>query len=245
MKTFTTLLTFCLFFSVLAYSQTVKINEFMASNGETITDLYGDYEDWIELYNYGSDTVDVGGLYITDILDMPMRHRIPAGYEETKIPPGGFLLLWASNDTLKNGVLDLDFRLSKSGEAVGLFALDGITPIDTIVFGQQIRDVSYGRYPDGADYWVFFNYPTPGSSNSLVNIDKVTPLENNITVFPNPVTHNYVFLSEYTDFEVYDSQGRLVGTYKNTKKLNTVHMSNGHYFIKTFDKKFLRFLINR
>ena len=42
----------------------VVINEYSASNLERYTDNYGEYEDWIELYNTGGSSVDLGGYYI-------------------------------------------------------------------------------------------------------------------------------------------------------------------------------------
>ena len=36
----------------------VVINEVMSENETTLTDEDGDYSDWIELYNTGSDTVN-------------------------------------------------------------------------------------------------------------------------------------------------------------------------------------------
>ncbi len=236
------ILTVAAFSTKSIFAQTVKINEFMASNSTTIADPYGDYEDWIELYNYGTDTVDVGGLFITDKLDQPMRHRIPAGYEETKIPPQGFLLLWASNDTLKNGLFDLDFRLSMSGEAVGLFALDGATPIDTIVFGQQVTDISYGRYPDGSDNWVFFNFPTPGTSNSILNVENLNGFNEPVVAYPNPVTDGSISFSEKISFNMYDAQGKFMGTYTDILKLNTKGLRNGYYFIKTYCGQNIKFM---
>ncbi|MDN5354963.1 MAG: hypothetical protein PWQ09_1719, partial [Candidatus Cloacimonadota bacterium] len=43
--------------------------------------------------------------------------------------------------------------------------VDGTTIIDSLTFGEQTSDVSYGRLPDGSDTWQFFDVPTPGESN--------------------------------------------------------------------------------
>ena len=43
----------------VSYSQQIAINEVMASNDTSITDEDGSYEDWIELYNYGTDPVNL------------------------------------------------------------------------------------------------------------------------------------------------------------------------------------------
>jgi len=37
--------------------------------------------------------------------------------------------------------------------------------IDSVVFGEQTGDISYGRYPDGTDNWRFFGSPSPAAEN--------------------------------------------------------------------------------
>jgi spore coat protein CotH len=138
------------------------INEFMANNDNAVADPYDDYPDWIELYNGGSTAIDLGGMYMTSDLDDPMDWQFPAN---TVIPAGGFLVIWADN-LPDRGSLHAGFRLNASGEAIGLFAADGETVIDSVIFGQQFSDISYGRLPDGSSNWEYLT-PTSGSSNSL------------------------------------------------------------------------------
>ena len=55
---------------------------------------------------------------------------------------------------------------SPCGEDIGLFDTDGSALIDSISdFPAQSADTSYGRDPDGANNWDFFESPTPGNSN--------------------------------------------------------------------------------
>jgi len=56
---------------------TLMINELMASNGGSVRDPSGDSDDWIEIYNYGSDAVDIGGMCLTDDLGRPPRGAWP------------------------------------------------------------------------------------------------------------------------------------------------------------------------
>jgi len=42
------------------------INEFMASNSSTVADPQGKYEDWIEIYNKGDQSVSLMGMYPCD-----------------------------------------------------------------------------------------------------------------------------------------------------------------------------------
>ncbi len=147
----------------------VAINEFLASNTATLADpADGRFDDWIELYNAGDELVDLSGYHLTDDLADPTRYRIPAGYS---IPPGGFLLVWADDETAQNGPgvagLHVNFRLSADGEDIGLFDPNGVL-VDGFTFGPQTADVSVGRFPDGADAGLVpFDRPTPGEPNFL------------------------------------------------------------------------------
>lgn len=146
----------------------VVINEFMADNYATIEDPdeAGEFPDWIELYNKGSATVDLGGKFLTDDLDDPNKYEIPAGIT---IDPGEHLIFWADEDGLQ-GPTHINFKLSKTGEDIGLFDTyaNGNRPLSTITFGAQTTDVSYGRYPDGSSTWGFMLTPTPWNTNSTL-----------------------------------------------------------------------------
>jgi hypothetical protein len=143
------------------------INELMASNSSDggFADPQGDYDDWIEIYNFGSAAIDMGGMYLTDDLSEPTIWRIPNNLPtETTIPAHGYLIIWADDDT-GVGPLHAGFSLSKDGEQIGLFASDGSTIIDTIEFGEQFTNTSYGRYPDAGDELLFFTRSTPAAEN--------------------------------------------------------------------------------
>jgi len=231
MKKFLLSFIITLAFTSLLFSQTIKINEFMASNSITIADEYGEYNDWIELYNYGTDTVNIAGYYITDTVGNNTKHQIPAGYALTKIPPGGFLVLWADNDTLQDGANHLSFKLGAGGEQIGLFAPDGATVIDTITFGQQVTDISYGRYPNGANTWLYFNFPTPGASNSLVNIEEQNYNEDMLIFYPNPPTQNIIYFNNTISFSLFDINQNLIKQYKNVSNITTENLPAGIYIM--------------
>jgi len=141
------------------------INEIMAQNDSTIadTDGNGGYADWIEIYNAGKSSVDLGGMYLTDNLKQPTKWRIPDG---VAIDTGRYLLFWADDD-VQQGNTHTNFKLDTAGEDVGLFdtAKNGNAAIDAVTFGQQVADVSYGRSPDGSDNWQTLSVPTPGDPN--------------------------------------------------------------------------------
>ncbi len=149
---------------------TVFINEWMADNTMTLADpADGQFEDWFEIHNPGDQTVDLGGYYLTDNLNNRFQYRVPANGHYT-IPPRGFLLVWADEETGQNNTsrpdLHVNFKLSKGGEAIGIFAEDG-TPVDYVTFGPQETDVSEGVYPDGGTLRLFMAQPSPRAPNIL------------------------------------------------------------------------------
>ncbi|MCX6142394.1 MAG: lamin tail domain-containing protein [Ignavibacteriales bacterium] len=124
----------------------VVINELMASNTKTVKDQQNEYDDWIELYNTSSDTVVLAGMFLSDELMPKQKWKVPT---KTVIPPKGFLLIWADEDTLDVGGLHANFKLSKSGEAVFLWDTTASIIVDSTVFGVQVDDKSWARIPDG------------------------------------------------------------------------------------------------
>ncbi len=149
----------------------VVINELMASNDETIADSNGEYNDWFELYNAGPIARDIGGMYLTDNLSKPTIEwwQIPPGLT---IEAGEYLVFWADNDE-EQGPTHTNFKLGASGEELGLFDTDGSTLLDSIEFGKQVSDISYGLYPDASNDERFFGVPTPGWENSGAYLGEV------------------------------------------------------------------------
>ena len=153
----------------------VRINEVMASNTTCLADPQGDFDDWIEIYNAGDASVDMAGMWLTDDPAEPMKWRFPSS-ASVVVRPKGYVVVWADGDTGDSG-LHAGFRLSASGDQVHLFAADGQTLIDSLIFGVQTADVSYGRYPDANDTLRFFALPTPGKTNNEGYSGEVAPLK--------------------------------------------------------------------
>jgi hypothetical protein len=140
------------------------VNELLASNSAGLTDPYGEYDDWFEVYNPGDTPVDLGGMYVTDDLAVPNKWQIPTtDPPASTVPAHGYLIVWADGQP-DQGVIHVNLKLSASGEAIGLYTAAGET-IDTVTFGAQAADVSYARVPDGSANWVTLTTPTPGATN--------------------------------------------------------------------------------
>jgi hypothetical protein len=138
---------------------TIRINEILASNATINTDPdYGNEADWVELHNDGTLAVNLNGYYVTDNLKEPTKWLIAT---DLILQPGGYALIWCDDNATG---LHTAFKLSASGEAFGLYSPD-LIPLDTLQFGPQFTDVSYGRNPTNPDSWAFYTLPTPGAAN--------------------------------------------------------------------------------
>jgi hypothetical protein len=137
----------------------------MAVNSVCCVNKFGEADDWVEIHNYGLLPVDIGGMYLTDDLTNPTRVRISdSESSRTTILRGYYKVVWLEGEF--NDPRDhIPFALDGDGEQIGLYAADGHTPVDTLTFGRQSVDVSFGRVP-GTDDWRFFAEPTPGSANT-------------------------------------------------------------------------------
>ena len=161
----------------------VVINEFLAKNNSTNTDSAGQFEDWIELYNPTNQTVPLTGYYLTDNKDSLMQWKFPDGIS---IAPSDYLLVWCDNDLDQTG-LHTNFKLNADGEFIALTLPDGVTILDSVSFGAQYADTSFGRIPDGGTTWSFLK-PTPDKKNLLTSIENesLMPEAFSVAAFPNP-----------------------------------------------------------
>jgi hypothetical protein len=204
----------------------LRINEILALNESVNSDDYNEYDDWIELFNDSQEAIDIGGMYITDDLSQPGMYQIPVtSPDSTTIQPGEFLLLWADKDP-QQGILHVDLRLSGDGEQIGLSRKkDSVfVYVDSLVFGPQSNDVSWGRYPDGGEELTFFTIPTPTSKNIVTAItddDNKLPADTFLKPnYPNPFNASTVITYRLktagkVNITIYDITGREVYTLVN------------------------------
>lgn len=144
----------------------IRINEFMASNGDTIEASDGQDYDWIELFNTSEEDIDLEGLCLSDGKKTLDKFVFPAG---AVLPANGYLVIFAAGEekvnTLDDGKMEFmtAFKLSAAGEKVVISYQDVI--LDIVRFDQQQKDISYARKDDGT--WAFTKTPTPGAANEF------------------------------------------------------------------------------
>lgn len=147
----------------------VTVNECLADASKVGGDLHpttGKAEDWFELLNESSMTVDLSGYWVVDS-QTDNACRIPDG---VTLSPGKCLRVWTGSELVlgvnADGSINATFGLSKSGDAVALQTPDRTTELDRVTFDAQVSNVSQGRWPNGASgSWVSFTKPTPGKPN--------------------------------------------------------------------------------
>jgi spore coat protein CotH len=168
------------------------INEFLAYNVADTTDENGNYSDWIELYNLTNDTLGLFGLYLSDSYTNPKKYAFPL---TTLIYPASYLMIWADDKYSSGSSLHSNFKLSLNGERIILSAADS-SILDSITYGPQTTDVSFGRCPNGTGQFSFISPATFNLSNCTTGIENAEQNENNILVFPNPASSFITIVSD-------------------------------------------------
>jgi spore coat protein H len=205
----------------------LRINEFMASNDTTIANEYGDYSDWIEIYNADNIPHFLGNKYLTDNLSDRNKWKMPDIY----LPAKSFVLFWADNDADK-GVYHTNFKLSASGEEIGIYDADntGFVKLDSVKYGVQKTDISQGRYKDGENQWRFYTIATPGYSNIFISVSELE--EEKIFFYPNPNRSGILRMSKNADIKIFNLSGQLVLSKTNSFEINLSHLPNGVYLVQ-------------
>ncbi len=207
------------------------INEFMASNNTVLQDESSEFDDWIELYNYGNNSIFLGDKFLSDNPTNMDKWSMP----HYTIQGGEYLLFWADNDR-NQGTFHTNFKLSKTGEFIGIFDNDA-TLIDQIEFENQESDISYGRIPNGYGNFIKM-VPTPESPNIGVNNIKEDVNPNLVIISPNPSANSVLIDTEEIILRVtlYDAMGHelVINPFENGNL--DLPEPAGIYFIQVFTK---------
>lgn len=145
--------------SIGAAKGTIVISEVMSATQAILLDQFGEFSDWVELYNSGSETVELAGWFLSDDPAQPDKWTFP----EAQIEPGQRLIVFCSGaDTAVNGQLHTNFSLSAGGESLILSCCLG-TSVDSVTFGSSENNCSF-LFEDGSE-GCQTDLPTPGYPN--------------------------------------------------------------------------------
>ena len=237
---------------------TIYIPELFLNEICSINNSYPDdnqqLDDWVELYNADTSTVNIAGYKITNNLNNPNLFTFPQVSSQTTMAPGSFKILWADQNTTQ-GPLHMNFTLSESsGGTIGLYAQDGETLIDQINYPSLLPGTTFGRYLDGNSNWKLLFYPTPGAPNSDsipdVGFDSgIESFDGQYSIFPNP-TKDHIQLIKVgeknilgTEIVIFDMQGRKIACQISELQANkhwniqTSNLLPGIYMLSINSKK--------
>lgn len=213
----------------------IVINEFSASPS-ALLDNAGEADDWIELYNAGTQPVNLAGLYITDKLNARTQYQLPEGEgDEMVLQPGAYKILWADED-LEQGADHVDFKLSNEGEAIGLYQIMGehIHTINEYVFNAQLVEGSFSRIPNVTGPFIFTAVSTPGAMNEIIT--GIESAELLVSIYPNPVKQYLYVDSPYPIqyLELSDCLGRTIQTFSDVRQqtLSLINNPPGIYILR-------------
>jgi len=157
----------------------IVINELCAKD---ITDPYfisgtGEGADWVELYNKGSKSVNIAGMWITDNPGVEDDYeQIPDSHINiTTIPPKGFVvLICGATDaggadiptSIVDGKIFIDMGISSSKDNfVAIYTPEKALIDQSDDFNGLEDDKSFGRTTDAGSEWATLSSKTPGASN--------------------------------------------------------------------------------
>lgn len=218
----------------------IVINEIMAANTKTVTDQDGEFDDWIELYNKSTESVDLSNWILTDNATNLDKYRFPSG---TSIPPNSYLIIWADEDGKQTG-LHANFKLSASGEE--LFLLDSnATQVDKLVYYEQIQDMAYARSPNGTGSFTI-QEATYNKNNDLVSFNNDKGLFE-FKLYPNPASQ--FIIAESNDnkthsLKLYNAIGLLIKEQimDQSIKIDLTNFPAGVYFLRS-EKQIQKFIL--
>jgi spore coat protein CotH len=213
----------------------VVINEIMASNETTASDQDGEFDDWIELYNNSSSSMDLSGWFLSDKSDDLQKWSFPTG---TFIEGNGYLVVWADENGSQAG-LHANFKLSASGES--LYLVDpNLAIAQEIIFGEQTTDMGYARVPNGTGDFVI-QPPTFGANNDLLNAVEDLAAHAVVDIYPNPAS-GAVFIktnkAQGVALEVLNTIGQrlFLGEIFGQAWLDVAQWPAGVYWVKVGDE---------
>lgn len=134
------------------------INELMQSNVECIMDDLNEFPDsWVELFNSGSEAVNLKDYQISNKNKVKKAWQLP----DMTVEPNSYVIIYCDKEGIEDKPLHADFRLeSGKGCTVYLFKDKKAEPVDSLPYIDEkplpkmpAPDVAFGRKTDGAAEW--------------------------------------------------------------------------------------------
>ena len=171
--------------------QSLWLNGLQAENVSGFVDRFGEHEPWVEIYNSGSNSVSLNGLYLSANYANLTHWPFPAG----NIAPGQFLIVFCDGQSGQTtaGEYHASFRLPAGSGTIVLSRLVGGEPqvIDYLNYAGLPSNHLYRSVPNGQPFFRedFFRAPQIASENTnspLLNpVTRLGDLTVNASINPN------------------------------------------------------------
>ncbi len=145
----------------------LRLNEAMSQNDGAWVDEFGEADDWVELFNPGSESVWLSRYRILDTSGAIAR--LP----EVELRAGGRIVLFA-DDSPEQGPLHLPFKLGSDGDELALID-DADEIVDRLTLPELALNEALARHPDGIGDAAVCRYATPGRQNGQACVPPPPP----------------------------------------------------------------------
>ncbi len=136
---------------------TIYINEYMSHNKNFNYSSNGNSYDFVELYNYGDNDINLEGLSLSDNPDNLNKYIFP----NKVVKSHDYLVIYLTGGVEIENSLYASFKLSDNDSKLVLSSNGKI--VDEIEVVKLKNNMSYGRVDDK---WYYFSIPTPGMENN-------------------------------------------------------------------------------
>jgi hypothetical protein len=187
-------------FAANANAQLV-INEFMPSNATSVIDAFGEYDDWVELYNYTDTVVHLNGWSITDSFGDKRKFKFKVDSVKAK----GYFMVWVDNDSIQ-GRNHANFKLKAGGEFL-MITSPAKKNVDSFFYDSIATDKSWARKPNGKGA---FKVSTHTFNRANDTSSAIKPIhDQNVLIYPNPTSGlvNIENVDQDEPIKIYDIKG--------------------------------------
>ena len=195
------------------------INEIVPVNNYTIKNSYGEYSDYIELYNGYDYDINLSGYHLTDSIVSSKKWEFP----NVIIKAHEYKIIYASSFNNCDNECHTNFKLSSDGETISLLDKTG-NIISRVTYPKMTDDMSYSY----VNKKYIITFPSPGKENNKEEV-KDQDIKDLKIVINEYMTHNsgsnyapdggyYDFVELYNDGEDISLKG--FSLTDDEKKLN-------------------------
>ena len=205
------------------------INEIMASNSLSIADQDGEYDDWVELYNGNSFSLNLNGYYLSD----NENDLTKWSFSNVTIPANDYLIVWCDTAGSTQSGLHTTYRLSSDQEEVYLTSPTGIV-IDAVHYVNMPTDIAYARVPNGFGPMKYQNHTYEANNQPISPVSEINQ-EGKFRVYPNPSHTRIYLLGNSKPISVFNMVGQQVYFASQVNSIDISNWESGVYFITSGD----------